>query len=197
MSWDEDQKWENDWWGTCQNTFGEEEKQFIYAEKMGLKRYHDGKSSFSFSSKGYILDIGGGPVSMLLKCPMASGVVADPCPYPSWVEERYTLAGIEYAQLSGEELDYRARTFDEVWIYNCLQHVAYPERVVENALHAGSIIRVFEWLEVGVTKGHPQNLTETLMNKWFRGYGKVEQIRQNGCVGLCYYGIFLHEEKGK
>lgn len=44
---------------------------------------------------------------------------------------------------------------------------------------------------MGVSPGHPHNLTEEKLNTWFKGYGKVEHMTgQNGCKGQCYYGIF-------
>ena len=67
--WQEAQRWELGWWGDCTNTYGEEEKQLLYASRMGLKSFHNGKSPYNFDLDGMsILDIGGGPVSLLLKC---------------------------------------------------------------------------------------------------------------------------------
>ena len=58
MNWEEANKWESTWWGDCTDTVNEEIKQRTYAKKIGL--------SEDFSDKT-ILDIGGGPVSLLLK----------------------------------------------------------------------------------------------------------------------------------
>jgi 2-polyprenyl-3-methyl-5-hydroxy-6-metoxy-1,4-benzoquinol methylase len=190
--WDEAQAWEKEWWGACNNTLGEEEKQLVYASKMGLKTFHNGSSPYNFAASGKILDIGGGPISMLLKTPGAKGTVVDPCHFPTWVYKRYKEAGINYLQIRGEDVDYYKK-FDECWIYNVLQHTVDPEKVLRNALRAGKILRLFEWLEVGVSAGHPHTLTKSQMDEWLGGYGKAEQVNQNGCVGLCYYGIFFGE----
>ncbi len=192
MNWNKDNKWEKDWWGNCQNTFGEEMKQMLYANRMGLKTFHDGKSPYNFTVDGRILDIGGGPCSILLKCPNAKGKVADPCDYPKWVKDRYKLAKIEYEKTKGEDLS--EKRYDEVWIYNVLQHTENPEKIIKNVLKIGKIIRLFEWINTGTSEGHPHELTEKLLNKWLNGKGKVEQLKgQNTCFGKCYYGIF----KGK
>lgn len=183
------QDWERDWWGTCQNTYGEETKQFVYASRMGLKTYRDGKSPYNFSCAGKILDIGGGPSSMLLKCPRATGAVVDPCKYPSWVVARYSAANIRYVRARAEEMDETG--YDEAWIYNVLQHVVDPERVIHNARRAAKIIRLFEWVEHGVSAGHPHNLTQADLDRWLGGIGKVEQVNEIGATGLAYYGIFL------
>jgi 2-polyprenyl-3-methyl-5-hydroxy-6-metoxy-1,4-benzoquinol methylase len=183
-------EWERQWWGTCQNTLGEEIKQLVYAKKIGLKLFHDTKTPYNFTVVGNILDIGGGPVSMLLKCPHAKGVVVDPCEYPYWIEERYKCAGIKYEKKRGEDVD-EVGVYDEVWIYNVLQHVDDPEKIVKNAKKAGKLIRIFEWIGIQPCEGHPHMLTEEGLNKWLGGYGKVEALNEQGCRGEAYYGVFI------
>jgi 2-polyprenyl-3-methyl-5-hydroxy-6-metoxy-1,4-benzoquinol methylase len=189
MSWEDDQKWETDWWGDCLNTHGEEDKQRHYAERMGLVKLGDARHSFYYDLRGVsVLDVGGGPVSLLLKCHKRGKCkVIDPGQYPKWIAERYKCAEIEYAQAKGEDIDDTG--YDEVWIYNVLQHVDDPVAIIENAKKAGKIIRVFEWLEIGVAPGHPHNLLEGKMNEWFGGEGKV--FAEEGARGKEYYGVFV------
>ena len=60
----EHEEFEKEYWGNCANTFDEDQKHYVYAKFMELPRMH-----YSFDAKGKrILDIGGGPSSMLLKC---------------------------------------------------------------------------------------------------------------------------------
>ena len=127
MSHKEDQEFERKWWGTCQNTYGEETKQLVYARLMGLVTSHDGNSPYSIDvQEKSILDIGGGPSSLLLKCRnLGYGMVVDPCVYPAWVHQRYAEANIAFLQMAGEEFVAEDQ-FDEVWIYNVLQHVENP-----------------------------------------------------------------------
>lgn len=187
--WTDDQKFEAEWWGSCCNTLGEEEKQLVYARKMGLKLFHNGKSPYNIDMQGKsVLDIGGGPVSLLLKCENVVGLVVDPCKFPDWVIERYVEAKITFQTGKGEDIG--LEDFDEVWIYNVLQHVDDPEKVVANALRAGKIVRVFEWIDNGVSIGHPHNLTEDLLNKWLGGVGKVEGLDLTNLKGRAYFGIF-------
>lgn len=192
MNWKQAQAWECKWWGTCQNTLGEEIKQITYAQRMGLVNHHDGRSPYNYDLRGAsVLDIGGGPASLLLKCINAGRmVVMDPLAVPEWALARYRLAGIEYWQRPAEELEAEA-LFDEVWIYNVLQHVMNPERVIGNAQKAGGIIRLFEWIETAVNEGHPHAFSEAQLNEWLRGEGKVEQLHENGCEGKAYYGVFV------
>lgn len=193
MAWDEDQQWEKEWHGNCVNSINEELKQLVYAGKMGLKQTHNIKTPYTFNlEQKSILDVGGGPYSLLLKCEnFKKAVVVDPCEYPAWVHERYKSAGIDDYRIAGEDfLDLKLGVFDEVWIYNVLQHTRVPEKILTNIRKSAKIIRIFEWVETGTAIGHPQNLTKPDLDKWLGGVGKVENINQGGCVGLCYYGIF-------
>ena len=190
-TWIHAQEWERQWWGSCQNTYGEETKQLLYATKMGLRPHHDGRSPHNFDLNGRsVLDIGGGPVSLLLKCTNhENSFVADPCDYPEWVRLRYELAGIGYSRVAGEDIVYER--FDEVWLYNVLQHTQDPERIIRNAQRAGRIIRIFEWINTHINDGHPHSFTEHQLNEWLRGEGKTETLNgQANCWGRCYYGIF-------
>ncbi len=187
-NWKDDQKWEARWWGNCLNVYGEETKQRHYAKCMGLTELSNSQFSFYYDLAGRsVLDIGCGPTSLLLKCVnFGKAMAVDPLPYPAWVGERYKHAGVEYALVKGEDIDDEG--FDEVWIYNVLQHVEDPVAIINNAMRAGKIIRLFEWLEIGVAPGHPWNLLEDQMNEWLGGTGKVNADVPRGKE---YYGIFL------
>ena len=191
--WSEAQKWEGSWWGTCQNTYGEEEKQLLYANRMGLQNFHNGKSPYNFDLQGKsVIDIGGGPCSILIKCVNVVGTVIDPLPLPEWVSERYKLADIKYIRGEGEVCLVNTGHFDEVWIYNVLQHTSDPEAIIKNAKKYGKIIRIFEWVDTVSNEGHPHILTENKLNEWLGGEGKVEMLNgQANCSGRCYYGIFI------
>ena len=196
--WTEAQEWEKVWHSNCVNSYGEETKQFTYAKKMGLKLTPNEKTPYNYELGNIsVLDAGGGPYSILLKCTgFSSALVVDPCDYPEWVYGRYESAKIDYMQMAGEDF-IAIRTYDEVWMYNVLQHVESPSLVIQNVLKAGKLIRIFEWIENGISPGHPQNLTEKDLNKWLGGNGKVETINENGCVGKCYYGIFKGNHYGE
>jgi glycosyltransferase involved in cell wall biosynthesis len=168
--WEIAQEGERAWWGDCSNTWEEEQKQVAYSEKMELApllhRDLSGKA---------ILDIGGGPVSMLLKCKnFARAKVVDPMPIPEWVKQRYSEARIEYEQIKGEDIDELG--WDEVWIYNVLLHVENPERVIEKAKAAGKTIRVFEWINTARNDMHPHVFTKGQLDEWLGCDGKVENI---------------------
>lgn len=191
MSWEDDQEFERSWWGDCSNTFTEETKQLTYGYKMGLQCYSsNGKwPCYNLDGKS-VLDIGGGPVSILLKCEnRGRSRVLDPCPYPYWVRTRYFDAQIEYIRLRGEVLNTK-ESWDEVWIYNVLQHTEDPELIIQNAMSAASVVRIFEWIDIPPHEGHPHELKEEDLNKWLGGEGLTEWLDENGCHGRAYYGAF-------
>lgn len=193
MDWNKAQEWERDWWNTCANTYGEETKQLLYANRMGLRAFHDGKSPYNFNLDGAsVLDIGGGPCSLLLKCVNFTGAVLDPLLFPDWVMRRYHDAGISVFLERGEHMNWLPEFhFDECWLYNVLQHTEDPALVLKNARQAGKLIRIFEWIGTTTNEGHPHTLTEAWLNEQLKGEGKVEQLTgQNECFGRCFYGVF-------
>lgn len=190
MDWKKESEWERGWWGNCCNSLGEEIKQITYMNRMGFKPYSNGKTGYNYDlGNRSVVDIGGGPVSALLKCSNFNGMVIDPCEYPDWIASRYECAGIEYIKQKGEDLDI-SKVYDLALIYNVLQHTEDPEKVAKNALAVCKELHIFEWVETLVMPGHPHSLSENVLNAWLGGMGKTEQINENGCVGMCYYGTF-------
>ena len=187
-TWAKAQEGERDWWGKCINTYFEEEKQLKYAAKMGLKRTPNNQTPYEYDMEGKkVLDIGGGPISMLLKCKNVQGTVIDPLEFPAWVKARYDEAGIEYRQGKGEDIDVTG--FDEVWIYNVLQHADNPERIVKNARNAGKLVRIFEWVDTPPNTMHPNKLDADQLNTWLGGTGKVETTEGGRFPAKMYYGV--------
>lgn len=195
---EEAQRWESEWWGSCVNTFGEEAKQLVYAPRMGLEnRPQAGRWPVYDLAGRSVLDIGGGPCSMLLKTINGGPnlVVADPLPYPAWTRERYAAHGINRILVRGEDVASIDLRFNEVWIYNCLQHVDDPALIVSNARRAlfpGGVLRVFEWIDTPTNVGHPQSLTAAELDLWIHDDlqmpGRVEEVNESGAVGRCYHG---------
>jgi 2-polyprenyl-3-methyl-5-hydroxy-6-metoxy-1,4-benzoquinol methylase len=181
---------EKSYWGDCLNTFDEEQKHFVYARLMGIPVNH-----WRFDARGKsVLDIGGGPVSMLLKAANKGNncAVLDPLQLPYWVIRRYTTAGISCITLRAEDwLRDRGQSslFDEVWIYNCLQHVVNPEKILSGvrALPGKPSVRIFEWVNIPAHEGHPHELTKEKLDGWLGVDGKVTQLDgEMGCSGQAY-----------
>lgn len=182
---DPSHQYERQFWGDCTNTYAEEQKQFVYAARMELTSHY-----YAIDVGGKrILDIGGGPVSLLLKCDsLRFGMVADPIRYPDWVYHRYMAKGVASLITDGENLDVTG--FDEVWIYNVLQHCYDPAKIIAQARRAAPVLRLFEWIDFQPYPGHPQMLTAPLLTQWIGSGGTTEQMNDSGCHGNAFYGVF-------
>jgi hypothetical protein len=178
------------WWGDCANTFHEEQKQLVYARRMGLVADWTVAHPPVFRLDArQVIDIGGGPCSLLLKTEDAGrSVVMDPATYPAWVSDRYAAHGVELWRQPGEELD--GYTFDEAWVYNTLQHVRDPAEVIARARRCAGTVRLFEWLDIPPYDGHPHMLTEAALNEWLGLSGFTTTLNESGAVGRAYYGVF-------
>lgn len=190
--WDTAQHSEADFWNTCTKTYVEETKQFFYATRMKLGFQDYPLSSIDFQGKS-VLDIGSGPTSLLLKGHNYSrAVAADPLmnTFPEWVRERYRSVGITPLSIGGEDLD-TTEHFDEILIYNVLQHTISPELIIHKALNMAKTVRLFEWIDIPSDDLHPHILTEETMNRWLRSKGMVEFVNEPYMfTANCYYGVF-------
>lgn len=177
-------EFEKAYWNNCCNTFDEEQKHYVYARLMGIEI-----NGYSFNANNKtILDIGGGPVSMLLKTThLKRGKVVDPIDYPKWTIERYASHGIEVSVKRGE--DVKEIGWDEAWIYNCLQHTDDPGLIIKNALKAAKVVRLFEWIDIPAHEGHPHELTKATLDAWLSTNGNQIKLSQSGCYGTGYYVV--------
>jgi hypothetical protein len=192
--WAQAQNYESEWWRSAgqgaDNSLHEEMKQIIYAEYMGIKI--DEWKRIDLGGKS-VLDVGGGPASLLLKCYNAGKrKVIDPLDMPAWCLERYKDAGIELEKIPAEDMNESG--WDEVWIYNCLQHVQVPLKVIEKLKKAGKMVRIFEFLEREANEGHPHVLTMAMLDDAFERKGATGIIG-GSIVGPTYYGAFDYGSK--
>lgn len=203
QTWEQAQQWEREWHGECLNSYNEETKQYIYASHMGLNLYRVndyGQIGWDFGRKS-VLDVGCGPYSILLKSRAGFKMGIDPCKYPDWVDMRYGAADVKIVQDKAENMlqwvMITERHWDEVLMYNCLQHTEDPEKIVTSMRQVAKTIRVFEWIDTPVTPGHLHTLTEANLNKWLGGKGKTGLLSEGPVVGKAYWGIFKGEQYGK
>lgn len=192
--WQHTQDHELEFWDTCTKTFIEETKQFFYATRMKLGFIDYPLSDIDLKGKS-VLDIGAGPTSLLLKSKNYSRATAlDPLmdKFPSWVRERYLSVGIQPLALPAEDIRVEGDSsrYDEVWIYNVLQHTIDPELIIRKALQVGKVVRIFEWLEVPTDEKHPHYLEAYKLDKWLGKPGMVEAVNEPYMFSAnCYYNV--------
>lgn len=141
---------------------GEIQKQNHYAAWMGIVASEDFKA-IDLEGKS-VLDVGCGPVSLLLRSHNGKRKVGiDPLDYGEGVRQVYSAREVELLKMPAEEMRFADGTFDEVWMYNCLQHVYDPDMILQKIQKVGKRVRIFEWLDIPAHEGHPHELTEA----WF------------------------------
>ena len=189
----EAQRFEAGWWAGCENTYTEETKQHVYARCMAVPLVDYGGPGPQIDLGGHsVLDLGGGPVSLLLKAANSQRLtVVDPCPYPTWVWQRYFQADPSITLIQAEAETYKSPLhYDEAWIYNVLQHVRDPEAVVQTARSSADLVRIFDWIDMPIYEGHPHSLSQEQLDEYFEAEGAVGELNEQGCVGRAYWGVF-------
>lgn len=192
LKWVEAQKWEKNWWMTYTNFHQEEIKKNDFVSKMMF--LHDGAPESS------VLDIGCGPFSLLQRYPVKKGVALDPIHYGEY-EEEYKKKNILRLIKKGEDISIEDGDFDEVWIYNCLQHVENPTKILENAIKISKKVRIFEWTFIKPHVGHLHELTPDLLTNpfnlanWNKMMTTTGYLNHSGLVGTYFMGIFTKNKE--
>ena len=171
--WKKVNQWEQEWWGDCTNTFIEETKHLKVMSRMGLQAGIQDAHIWHDLEGKKVIDIGGGVVSILLKCKNKGEgcMVVDPIlsGAPDWIKQRYLAAGIQVNDMMGEHFKFVTgfkHDYDEVWMYNCLQHVADPIEILKNIKALAPItLRIHEWLETPAQVGHPHTITKAMIDE--------------------------------
>jgi SAM-dependent methyltransferase len=147
-----------------------------------------------------VLDIGCGPASLLLSYQghYADGSVAlDPLTFDEHDESSYAEAGITRHIGPAEEYA-DEKKFDEVWLYNCLQHVQSPEQVCNVAKeHTMGAVRIFEYVAVPTDQLHLHTLMPNQIRQFFSAMNCYSEcsgtINLNSSHGVSFYAAcFLH-----
>jgi hypothetical protein len=190
QEWSKAQSFEKTWWlNTREQHASEIEKSDIVAKIMMVDKGLPNKT---------VIDIGAGPLSLLQRLPVKEGTALDPIFYED-LEEIYTQKGIKRLVMRGEDLEVITERYDEAWIYNCLQHVVNPTRIIKNAMEVASIVRIFEWINIPPYEGHLHMLTQDLLEKpfitngWTNLQKSVGHISHSGLDGDYYFAIFRKE----
>lgn len=158
--WEKAQQSERDWWGTEPQPHWQEEitKQETYARLMGLPY------DLNMGTKT-ILDVGCGPVSMLLRARHGGAVGVDPLLMSEETKAKYVAANVALHLCKAEDFEPGGR-FDEGWLYNCLQHVDDPNKVMAMLLRSVDSVRIFEWIDIAPYEAHPHMLTVKQFERW-------------------------------
>jgi hypothetical protein len=123
--------------------------------------------------------------------------VVDPLEIPNWADARYRLADIRYVNTTAEstrELN-QVNPLDEIWMYNVLQHVQDPERVVRRIRATGAHARLFDWVDTVVNVLHPHSISSSKLNEWIGALGIRRHLRTGGAVGTAW--VYVGQTDGR
>lgn len=116
-----------------------------------------------------ILESGGGCHPAISFCSgLKKAVNVEPLydKFPENIKENLNNLNIECVSKAFE--DYKSRVkFDEVWIFNVLQHVRDPFMQIENAKKLGKIVRIFEPIDTAINNEHPHSFTMKFFEEQF------------------------------
>lgn len=196
---------ESNYWEifTCElETFKYQEQ---YIDAMGIRNdyFHAPDNSLNMSGLN-VLDIGGGPSSILLRTNhlrgnqhegLNAGVVIDPLLISEHQRLRYDYYGIKFIQDQAENIDqYYSENgyFDECFIYNCLQHVLDPVKILDKATLVSKRIRIAEPLNIPTDHMHLHMFNKQYFDNYFsENIFEVHEVNVEK-IGSCdhYVGLF-------
>jgi len=190
--WEDAQKWERTWWHTYPEHHGMEiKKGQIVAGLMSIRPADIRDKS--------VLDIGCGPFSLLQSIQAKRAVCLDPLDYGSLDEPYRILAeqgwNITRICMRGEDITLPGPreilgTFDEAWIYNCLQHVIDPQLILANAMQVAKRVRIFEWTDMPPYEGHLHTIKPNMILHNFKLRDWIPRATLTG--DYAYDEVHLH-----
>lgn len=81
----------------------------------------------------------------------------------------------------------------EVWLFNVLQHVLDPDKVIENCKAWAKTIRFFEPVDQPISDCHPHAPTQADFKRWFGDVAKLYEGNPNAVnfhTANCMYGTW-------
>lgn len=130
-----------------------------------------------------IAEIGCGPFPAVMFCQVGTAITFEPLfPFPE-----HCPINIYWNQEAFE--DFKPQFFaDEVWLFNVLQHVRDPEKVVSKAKETAPVVRFFEPVDYPTCVYHPHTFSQADFERWFpnsvkRYTDRVPQFFDDDC---CY-----------
>ena len=182
-----------------------------YKEKS-YPRYFDLMEIDTDLNGKHIVEIGCALVSGLEQCSNGKKTVIEPLiKRTDNIHVRNTISRMEECDISilAEPAEHDTiPECDEVWIFNLLQHVISPEKILTDAMSRSKVIRFFEPLEQQTHIEHPHTLTKKFFDSvlyeecdeeksWAKLWLESDVTSQDGFHqwSPCYYGVWHRKEE--
>lgn len=133
-----------------------------------------------------IAEIGCGPFPAAMFCRgLTSAFVFEPLsPKPN-----HLPGNIHWNQIAFEDFKPYFNV-DEVWLFNVLQHVRDPEKVVERAKRSAPVVRYFEPVDYPTCVYHPHSFTQYDFERWFGDVHRYTDRLPGFFDADCCYGTY-------
>ena len=181
--WHEAQTFERGWYSHDSHPAAKRHNALV-AELVGLTR-----ENFDLS-RSSVLDVGAGGFSLLQRVNTRRGVAVDPLFFGE-LERNYADAKIERVFACAEDLTnfFYFSEFDEVWLFDVVQHVMDPARAVHTASCLARRVRIFEWLHTGLHKLKAKFFTTRFM-RWTKRLEATGRINHLGFTGEYFFAVY-------
>lgn len=107
------------------------------------------------------------------------------------LERNYADAKIERVFACAEDLFsfFYFSEFDEVWLFDVVQHVIDPARAVHTASCLARRVRIFEWLHTGLHKLKAKFFTTRFM-RWKKKVEATGRVNHLGFTGEYFFAVY-------
>jgi len=141
--------------------------------------YFELKEKENFRNK-ILVDIGSGPTGILTRLQAKEKIAVDPLLIDS------TDPSIKRIKARGEEIPLNYQVADCVFLYNVLQHVISPEKVLDEGLRilkSGGTFYILEQLNLPVDPAHPHSLKLEMFDNWIskNNFKIIKKTIENDC----------------
>lgn len=156
-----------------------------YFKWLGMDQDLKGKS---------IIEIGCADIPALYFCENINqqSTIVEPMP-SSILDELSQEIGVNLIKDCAENLDLEFE-YSEVWLFNVLQHVLDPDKLVENCKKWAKVVRFFEPVDQEISDCHPHAPTQEDFKRWFGDcvkYYPQNPNAKNFHTEHCSYGTWI------
>jgi hypothetical protein len=141
-----------------------------------------------------ILEIGPAFFASLLYLQVSSATILEPLfdRFPKGIQDLYIEKNIEIEKTLAEYFDDYFK-FDEIWLFNVLQHTLNPLEILNKLKNSGKTIRIFEPINTSCDIAHPHSLSvEHFRGIFGQDFGSVFNggSYPNFHTSDCFYGVY-------
>lgn len=138
-----------------------------------------------------VLEVGCADIPLLHYHLQSESSVCEPMPSPI-LHKICHIEKISMHYCKFEDLEEPSEQFNEVWIFNVMQHIQDPEKFIEKAKRIGKSILFFEPIDWPIEIYHPFSYTLDDYKRWF---GDCVQFYKGGSIkgfheANCAYGVW-------